>query len=96
MQKYGYIYIMTNNNLTLYIGVTSNLIKRVFDHKQGIVAKFPSKYKLHKLVYYEKLDSMEQAISREKQLKNWHRQWKLNLVRDFNPEFKDLYLNLRM
>lgn len=93
--KKGYIYIMSNNSLTLYIGVTANLIKRVYEHKQGIGAVFPRKYKLHKLVYYEVLDSINDAIVREKQLKNWHREWKLNLIRTLNPDFFDLYLSLR-
>jgi putative endonuclease len=89
--RYCYIYILGNENDTLYIGVTSNLIKRIFEHKQEFVAGFSSKYHLHKLLYFESFESIEEAIKREKQLKNWHRQWKLNLIRQLNPEYKDLY-----
>lgn len=91
MRKQAFVYIMGNNRPTLYIGVTSNLIKRAYEHKQGLVKGFSKKYKLYKLLYYEVLDSIEKAIKREKQLKNWHRQWKLNLIKSKNPSFKDLY-----
>lgn len=94
MNKKGYVYILANNNLTLYIGVTNNLVKRIFEHKQGQVAGFTKRYKLHKLIYFEEFPSIEEAIAREKQLKNWKRQWKLDLVKKFNPGFKDLYLNI--
>ncbi len=87
----GYIYILGNNNLVLYIGVSSNLIKRIYEHKQEFIEGFTKKYKLHKLLYYEVLESIGEAIKREKQLKNWHRNWKLNLIKTSNPTFKDLY-----
>lgn len=87
-----YVYIMTNKyNDVLYIGVTRDLLKRVFEHKEARVKGFTKQYNVHKLVYYEPCDTAEQAIAREKQLKNWHRQWKMNLIKDDNPEFKDLY-----
>ena len=85
---------MTNYSETsLYIGVTSNLQKRVWEHKNKDVEGFTEKYNVDKLVYYELTDSIESAIKREKQLKNWHRQWKINLIKGMNPEFKDLSLD---
>lgn len=95
MEKQSFVYIMGNNNLTLYIGVTSDLHKRIYQHKQKLVKGFTARYKLHKLLYYEVFDNIEDAIKREKQLKNWKRQWKLDLIKSMNSEFVDLYLNLR-
>lgn len=93
--KKGYIYIMTNRkNGTLYTGVTSNLIQRVWQHKNHVVEGFTKKYGLDKLVYYEIFDNIENAIKREKQLKNWHRQWKINLIKKENPNWLDLYNTL--
>ena len=86
-----FVYILVNRNLTIYIGVTSNLIKRVFQHKNGLVKGFTKKYHITKLVYYEVFNDVNEAIKREKQLKNWHREWKLNLIKDNNPDFRDLY-----
>jgi putative endonuclease len=89
--KEPFIYILTNKPLgTLYIGVTSNLIQRIAQHKQGTLKGFSYKYNLKQLVYYEQLDCMIDAIHREKQLKNWHRQWKVNLITEFNPQWQDL------
>ena len=94
MNKICAVYIMTNYSETsLYIGVTSNLQKRVWEHKNKVVEGFTKKYNVDKLVYYELTDSIESAINREKQLKRWHRQWKINLIKEMNPEFKDLSLN---
>ncbi len=85
------VYILTNyNETTFYIGVTSDLEKRVWEHKNKIFKSFSSKYNLDKLVYYETTDSIESAILREKQLKRWHRGWKINLIKENNPEFTDL------
>lgn len=96
MNKTCAVYIMTNySETTLYIGVTSNLQKRVWEHKNKVVDGFTKKYKVDKLVYYELTDSIEIAINREKQLKRWHRIWKINLIKKMNPEFKDLSLNWR-
>ncbi len=81
----------SQKNGTLYIGVTSNLIKRVYEHKNDIIEGFTSKYKIHKLVYYEQTNDIKSAIEREKKLKNWHRQWKINLINEHNPAWKDLY-----
>jgi putative endonuclease len=89
--KTGYVYIMSNKNrTTFYIGVTNDIARRVAEHKEGSGSKFTAKYKLHDLVYYEVIYDIEQAIRREKQLKNWHREWKLNLIKELNPEMKDL------
>ena len=90
--KYYYVYILTNRtNEVLYIGVTSNLIKRIYEHKKDSVEGFTKKYKVHKLVYFQQTDNIESAIIREKQIKNWHRQWKINLITKDNPEWNDLY-----
>jgi len=89
------VYILTNkSNKVLYIGVTGNLLKRIDEHKNKIVKGFTEKYNLNKLVYFEQTEDVNSAIAREKQLKNWHRQWKINLINDFNPEWKDLSDNL--
>jgi putative endonuclease len=90
-----YIYILANKrNGTLYIGVTSNLVKRVYEHKNNIIEGFSKKYNIHKLVYYEITDDIESAIRREKQLKKWNRKWKINLIENSNPEWIDLYFGL--
>ena len=82
-----YIYILANKrNGTLYIGVTSNLIKRVYEHKKNLVDGFTKKYNIHKLAYYEITNDIESAIEREKQLKKWNRKWKLKLIEKSNPE----------
>jgi len=93
MERGGYTYIMTNNaKKPLYIGVTSNLAERTWQHKTNhFKGSFTTIYNLHKLVYYEDFDSIAEAISREKQLKRWHRNWKLNLIESTNSDFKDLY-----
>ena len=92
--KKGYVYIMANHRPTLYTGVTSNLINRAYQHKNNLVKGFTSKYNLHGLVYYEVFDSIEQAIIREKQIKDMNRADKLKLIVKFNPRFKDLYQRL--
>lgn len=87
-----YVYILTNKiNSVFYIGVTSNLIKRVYEHKQKFVKGFTEMYNVDKLVYFECTNDVESAIKREKQLKNWHRDWKINLIKENNPDYKDLY-----
>jgi len=87
-----WIYILTNfNNTTFYIGVTNNLIRRVYEHKNEMLDGFTKRYKLKKLIYFEEYPDPKEAIAREKQLKNWHRQWKINLIKSTNPDFEDLY-----
>lgn len=91
MTKQAYIYFLssTHNNV-LYIGVTNNITRRISEHKAKINKGFTYKYNCNKLVYYEMLVSITDAISREKQLKNWKREWKNQLVNDFNPQWIDL------
>ena len=91
MNKQFYIYILTNkNNNVLYIGVTNGLSRRIFEHKNKLVDGFTKKYNVSKLVFYEIAHDARSAIKREKQLKNWHREWKINLITKYNPEWKDL------
>lgn len=91
MSKSYAVYILTNyNKTTFYIGVTSNLPKRIWEHKNKLVEGFTQRYNVDSLVYYEITESVESAIAREKQLKNWHRDWKLNLIKEMNPEMQDL------
>lgn len=87
-----YVYIMTNTNKSvLYIGVTGNLHKRIYEHKHGIdKSSFTKKYCLNKLIYYESFQSPKQAIAREKQLKKWKRDWKETLINNTNKYWKDL------
>lgn len=89
------VYIITNKKYgTLYIGVTSNLIKRIWEHKNKLIDGFTKRYKLHKLVYHDTTENTKSAILREKQLKAWKRQWKIELIDKFNPGWKDLYSTL--
>jgi putative endonuclease len=86
-----YVYIITNNyNTVFYIGVTNNIFRRIYEHKNGLRKGFSKKYKCHKLIYCESCQYINNAIRREKQLKNWHREWKINLIKRENPIFKDL------
>lgn len=86
------IYILASErNGTLYIGVTSDLVKRIWEHKSDLVDGFTKQYQVHQLVWYEPSESMESAIVREKQLKEWKRQWKLDLIEKTNPYWNDLY-----
>ncbi len=90
-----YVYILSSKrNGTLYIGITSDLKKRVFEHKHDLIEGFTKKYKVHDLVYYEQTIDVRSAIEREKQLKKWKRKWKLELIEKMNPEWKDLYYSL--
>ncbi|MCF8262286.1 MAG: GIY-YIG nuclease family protein [Melioribacteraceae bacterium] len=93
MNKTYYVYIITNYSKTLYIGVTNNLERRIIEHKKGLIEGFSKKYNCKKLVYFEFTESIEDAIRREKQLKNWHRQWKINLIEKMNPNWDDLFKN---
>ena len=86
------VYILANNPKgTLYIGVTSNLVQRVWQHKNDLVEGFSKKYGVHKLVWYEIHESMESAIAREKALKKWNRAWKIELIEKTNPQWADVY-----
>jgi len=94
--KQFYVYLLANKrNGTLYTGVTSNLVQRVGQHKQNIVKGFTKKYDVKLLVYYEAYDSAEAAITREKRIKKWRRAWKLKLIENKNPLWKDLYEEIR-
>jgi putative endonuclease len=94
-EKGGYVYILTNDsNKVLYTGVTSDLVKRVYEHKEKMVEGFTKKYNVDKLVYYEVSDGIEEAILREKQIKAGSRQKKIDLIKSTNPSFKDLYYGL--
>lgn len=95
MEKQPAVYILASKyNGTLYIGVTSNLVQRVWQHKHDLVEGFTEKYGVHMLVYYELHEEMQAAIQREKQLKKWNRQWKINLIEKTNPAWKDLWEEL--
>lgn len=91
----SFVYILASKKYgTLYIGVTNNLLRRMYEHKNNLVDGFTKKYQLHHLVYYEVRESIETAIIREKQLKKWNRSWKIHLIEKKNPEWKDLYKEL--
>jgi putative endonuclease len=81
-------------NGTLYIGVTNNLRRRVYEHKNGLIEGFTKKYNVNRLVYYEQTENIEGAIQREKRLKKWNRQWKIELIEQINPDWKDLFYDL--
>ena len=92
LMKQMYVYILSNKkNGVLYIGVTNDLIRRIWQHKKKYFKSFTQKYNVDKLVYFESLDSEQNAIEREKQLKNWHRDWKVSLIEKNNPNWDDLY-----
>lgn len=91
MKKQYFVYILASQrNGTLYVGMTSDLARRVDEHKQETVEGFTRKYHVHILVYYEVYDSPDEAISREKNMKAWQRAWKLRLIEEYNPGWKDL------
>jgi len=96
MNKNSYcVYILSSQrNGTLYIGVTNNLARRVWEHKNQKVDGFTKRYEVHHLVYYEIQESPESAITREKQIKKWNRLWKIRIIEEKNPEWKDLYQNI--
>ena len=90
VSKQYYVYILTNKSGTLYTGVTNNLVRRVFEHKNQMVDGFTKRYNLKYLVYYEATDDVHSAIAREKQIKGWLRAKKLQLINSLNPAWKDL------
>ena len=88
----GWLYILANKpGGTLYVGVTNDLVRRVFEHRQGSVEGFTKRYDVKMLVYYEQHDDIRTAIQREKTIKHWPRAWKVRLIRGANPDWKDLY-----
>jgi putative endonuclease len=90
MKRY-FVYILTHiKNKVLYVGVTNDLERRIYEHKNKLVQGFTEKYNVNKLVYFEETGDVNSALAREKQLKNWHREWKINLISDFNPDWKDI------
>lgn len=94
MQKGGYVYIVSNKKRTvLYIGVTANLAMRIAQHKCGSGSVFTRRYRCYDLIYFEKFDTIVDAITREKQLKNWKREWKLDLIREMNEKLEDLSID---
>jgi len=94
-QNQYYVYILASRrNGTLYIGVTSDLVKRVYEHRSDVVAGFTKKYGVHRLVYYETVHEIDSAIAREKQLKRWERAWKVELIEKINHNWRDLYSDL--
>jgi putative endonuclease len=89
--KRFYVYILSNKrNGTLYTGVTSDLVKRIYEHKNNLVDGFTKKYSIHRLIWYEPHETAETAIIRERQIKKWKRQWKLELIERHNPQWDDL------
>ena len=94
MKSY-YVYILSSQkNGTLYIGVTNDLKRRVYEHKNNLLEGFTKKYKVHQLVYFENTNDVRSALEREKQLKNWKRIWKINLIEEKNKNWEDLYYSL--
>ncbi len=83
--------LASKRNGTLYIGVTNNLVRRIYEHKKGLVEGFTKKYSINRLVFYEETNDVESAIIREKQMKKWKRQWKIDLIQKNNSKWKDLY-----
>ncbi len=95
MERQPCVYLLASKrNGTLYTGVTSNLLKRVWEHKNNLLEGFTSKYGVHTLVWYEMHDTMESAIRREKSIKNWKRVWKITTIEELNPNWRDLYPDL--
>jgi len=93
MNRTYYVYILRNRSGNFYVGITSNLIKRIWEHKNKFVKGFASKYNIDKLIYYETYSDPETAIAREKQLKNWSRKKKINLIIKMNPKFQELVIS---
>ena len=92
MSKKGYLYILANRrNGTLYVGVTADLVKRIEEHRQKLVEGFTRKYEITHLVYFETFEEIREAIIRERQIKEWKRKWKTELIQSINPYWRDQY-----
>ena len=95
MPKHPAVYILASKrNGTIYTGVTSDLLKRIWEHKNNFIDGFTKKYQVHLLVYFELHEDMQTAITREKQIKKWNRKWKINLIEEQNPQWDDLWDNI--
>lgn len=95
MSKQYYVYILTNDkNVLLYVGITNNLVRRVFEHKNNLVKGFTQKHCIHKLVYFEEITNVMEAILREKRIKKWNRSWKERLINKQNSSWRDLYTDI--
>ena len=90
MKNY-FVYILSSKSKVLYVGMSDDISRRIFEHKKELVEGFTKRYNVNKLVYYESHPELKSAVKREKQLKNWHRQWKINLIESVNKDWKDLY-----
>ena len=92
MRAGAFVYILANRpNGTLYVGVTNDLIRRVYEHREGFVSGFSKRYAVKKLVYFEQHQTMSNAIQREKNIKHWSRAWKIELIEKQNPDWRDLF-----
>ena len=94
MTKNYYVYIMTNQSRTFYVGMTNSLERRVYQHKHKLIEGFTSRYNITQLVYYEVFSDVREAIAREKQIKDWRREKKIALIESLNPSWRDLYEDL--
>jgi putative endonuclease len=95
VEKQPCVYILASQrNGTLYVGVTRDLARRVFEHKENAIEGFTKEYGVHTLVFYEFHETMNDAMTREKRIKNWRREWKLQLIEQSNPQWRDLYQDL--
>ena len=93
--KHYYVYILVSKkNGTLYIGITSDLVKRIYEHKNNLISSFTQKYNVHRLVYYEEFTDVLEAIAMEKRIKKWNRQWKIGLIEKVNGDWRDLYFEI--
>jgi putative endonuclease len=92
IERSYWVYILASRiSGTLYVGVTNNLVRRIYEHRNGLVDGFTKKYHVHRLVYFEQYSDIETAITREKRLKRWNRAWKIQLIEELNPNWDDLY-----
>ena len=97
MEKASYVYILASGlNGTLYIGITSDLVKRIWQHREGVAEGFTKRYSIKDLVWYEIHSDISEAIRREKQIKKWDRSWKIELIQKSNPTWRDLYADITM